>query len=192
MAPDAIGLLALEVAVLGVHAQDVRRARTYTVDEVAIGEFEVEPERGKEPDWDAFARDLRTALVDPVPVREQLRARERRYGPFSRPTAARPAEARVFVDNDATGSATIVEVRAADGIGVLARITDVFAPLGVRIEQAYVSTLGHEVVDTFYVTGTDRQKLIDGQIVAAIEGGVLRALGVEALSDAVHGDDQLR
>jgi [protein-PII] uridylyltransferase len=159
---------------------------------VAIGEFEVEPERGKEPDWDAFARDLRNALVDPIPMREQLRARERRYGPFSRPTAARPAEARVFVDNEATDSATIVEVRAADGIGVLARITDVFAPLGVRVEQAYVSTLGHEVVDTFYVTGPDREKLVTPQLVTAIERGVLQALGAEPLSVSVQGDDQLR
>jgi [protein-PII] uridylyltransferase len=196
VAPDAVGLLALEVAVLGVHAQDVRRARTYTVDDVAIGEFEVEPERGKEPDWDAFAQDLLHALVDPIPVRERLGARERRYGPFARPTAARPAEARVFVDNAATESATIVEVRAADGIGVLARITDVFAPLGVRVEQAYVSTLGHEVVDTFYVTGPDREKLVDREIVTAIERGVLRALGVEPagepVSHSVQGDDQLR
>ena len=61
----------------------------------------------------------------------------------------------MFVDNDATDVATIVEVRAADGIGVLARITDVFAPHGVRVDQAYVSTLGHEVVDTFYVTRAD-------------------------------------
>ncbi|MDQ1429701.1 MAG: [protein-PII] uridylyltransferase [Actinomycetota bacterium] len=191
VAPDAIGLLALEVAVLGVHAQDVRRARTYTVDDVAIGEFEVEPERGKEPDWDTFARDLRSALVDPMPAREQLRARERRYGPFARPTAARPAEPRVFVNNEATDSATIVEVRAADGIGVLARITDVFAPLGVRVEQAYVSTLGHEVVDTFYVTGPDREKLVAPEIVTAIERGVLRALGADSLSYSVQSDDQL-
>ena len=49
LAPDALGLLAVEVAALGVHAQDVRRARTYTVDGVAVGEFEVEPERGRRP-----------------------------------------------------------------------------------------------------------------------------------------------
>jgi [protein-PII] uridylyltransferase len=191
VAPDAIGLLALEVAVLGVHAQDVRRARTYTADAIAIGEFDVEPVRGKEPDWDAFARDLRTALVDPVPVREQLAARERRYGPFSRPTAAHPAEARVIVDNEATDSATIVEVRAADGIGVLARITAVFAPLGLRVEQAYASTLGHEVIDTFYVTGPGGEKVVDGEIMAAVQLGVLRALGAAGTSDFVQDDDQL-
>jgi [protein-PII] uridylyltransferase len=169
-----------------VHAQDVRRARTYTVDGVAVGEFEVEPARGREPDWDRFAADLRAALVDPTAVREQLVARHRRYDSFSRPTAARPAEPRVFVDNDATDVATIVEVRAADGIGVLARITDVFAPHGVRVDQAYVSTLGHEVVDTFYVTRADGAKLTDPEVIDDLERELLRRLRSSA---SVHGAD---
>src|SRR6185295_18784576 len=80
VAPDALGLLAVEVAVLGVHAQSVRSARTFTVEGVAIGDFEVEPERGREPDWEKVAADLRAALVDAGPIREQLTARSARYG----------------------------------------------------------------------------------------------------------------
>jgi [protein-PII] uridylyltransferase len=191
VAPDALGLLAVEVAVLGVHAQSVRRARTFTVDGVAVGEFELEPERGREPDWTRIAADLRAALVDPAPIREQLTARSARYGTFTRPTAARPADPRVFVDNDATGVATLVEVRAADGIGVLARITDAIAASRVRVEQAYVSTLGHEVVDTFYVTTADGAKLTDPDIVTGLEHALLGAL-TPSLSDSGHADDQLR
>src|SRR5207253_2230795 len=136
-------------------------ARTYTVEGVAVGEFEVEPERGRQPDWAVIERDLRAALLDPGPIREQLAARHHRYHSFARPTAARPAEPQVLWDNDATDVATIVEVRAADGIGVLARIADTFAGHRVRVDQAYVSTLGHEVVDTFYVTLGDGGKLAD-------------------------------
>jgi [protein-PII] uridylyltransferase len=176
VAPDALGLLAIEVAVLGVHAQRVRRARTFTREGVAIGEFVLEPERGREPDWATFGDDLRRALVDPGPVREQLSARRARYATFSRPTAARPADPRVLVDNDATDAATIVEVRAADGIGVLARITDAIASCHARVEQAYVSTLGHEVVDTFYVTAADGTKLSAPNIVGRLEEALLAAL----------------
>jgi [protein-PII] uridylyltransferase len=187
VARDALGLLAIEVAVLGVHAQSVRRARTFTVDGVAIGEFELEPERGREPDWDKVRDDLRAALVDARAIREQLAARSARYGNFSRPTAARPADPRVFVDNDATAVATLVEVRAADGIGVLARITDAIAGRDVRVEQAYVSTLGHEVVDTFYVTAPNGTKLTDPDAVSGLETALLLAL-----SGSSQGDDQLR
>jgi [protein-PII] uridylyltransferase len=194
VAPDALGLLAVEVTVLGVHAQSVRRARTYTVEGVAIGEFDLEPEHGREPDWERVASDLRAALVDPVPIREQLATRSTRYDTFSRPTAARPADPRVFVDNQATDAATIVEVRAADGIGVLARITDAIAGRDVRVEQAYVSTLGHEVVDTFYVTAPDGSKLTDPDVVTGLEAALLAALGAAPgrLSDSGHADDQLR
>jgi [protein-PII] uridylyltransferase len=194
VAPDALGLLAVEVAVLGVHAQSVRRARTLTIEGVAVGEFDVEPERGREPDWERFTTDLRAALADPAPIREQLAARSARYGTFTRPTAARPADARVFVDNEATDVATIVEVRAADGIGVLARITDAIAGRGVRVEQAYVSTLGHEVIDTFYVTSPDGAKLTDPHVVAGLEHALLGALrpATGGASDSSHVDDQLR
>jgi [protein-PII] uridylyltransferase len=188
IAPDALGLLAIEVAVLGVHAQGVRRARTFTVDGVALGEFELEPEHGREADWDQVADDLRAALTDPEPIRDQLAARRSRYSTFSRPTAARTAEPRVLVDNDATDVATLVEVRAADGIGVLARITDAIAGQQIRVEQAYVSTLGHEVVDTFYVTAPDGTKLTDPRVVVGLEDALLTAL----TSGSGHADDQLR
>ena len=45
----------------------------------------------------------------------------------------------------------------------------------MRVEQAYVSTLGHEVVDTFYVTAPDGTKLTDPEVVAA-RGCAARAL----------------
>ena len=93
----------------------------------------------------------------------------------------------MFVDNDATAAATLVEVRAADGIGVLARITDAIAGRDVRVEQAYVSTLGHEVVDTFYVTAPDGTKLTDPDVVSGLEAALLTAL-----SGSGQGDDQLR
>jgi [protein-PII] uridylyltransferase len=189
IAPDALGLLAIEVAVLGVHAQSVRSARTFTVEGVAVGEFEVEPERGREPDWDQVATDLRAALIDAGPSRAQLAARSARYGTFTRPTAARPADARVLVDNDATGVATILEVRAADGIGVLARITDAIAGQHVRVEQAYVSTLGHEVIDTFYVTDADGAKLTDPGVVADLERALLVALRPADDPGHAHHDD---
>jgi [protein-PII] uridylyltransferase len=179
--------------VLGVHAQSVRRARTFTVERVAIGEFELEPERGREPEWDRIADDLRAALVDPAPIREELAARRARYGTFARPTAARPADPRVLVDNDATSAATLLEVRAADGVGVLARITDAIARCGVRVEQAYVSTLGHEVVDTFYVTTPAGSKVTDPDSLAGLEDALLAALTpAVGASESGHADDQLR
>jgi [protein-PII] uridylyltransferase len=42
-------------------------------------------------------------------------------------------------------------VRAKDTVGLLYRITRAIAARELDIRRAMVSTLGHEVVDTFYV-----------------------------------------
>ena len=70
------------------------------------------------------------------------------------------------------------EITAVENLGKkdFARVTDAIAGLRVRVEQAYVSTLGHEVVDTFYVTSPDGTKLTDPDVVAALEQALLTAL----------------
>ena len=125
----------------------------------AIGEFEVEPERGREPDWDAVRRrPARRARRPDRRSASNSRRAARATAPFSRPTAARPAEPRVFVDNDATDAAT--HRRGAGRRRHRRARPDhrrVRPARQVRVEQAYVSTLGHEVVDTFYVTARRRE-----------------------------------
>ncbi len=44
-----------------------------------------------------------------------------------------------------------MEVRSPDDVGVLYRVARTFTDLGLDIHQARAVTLGHEVVDTFYV-----------------------------------------
>ena len=179
VAPDATGLLALEVATLGVHGQDVRRACTSTIGSVAVGDFVVEPRLPTVIDWDRFRADLAGALADPIAIAARLAERAHRYSSAARPTAARAAQPRVLVDNTAS-RATVVEVRAADAIGVLYDITSAFAGLGVRVEQAYVSTLGHEVVDSFYVTDASGGRIESPDAVQRVTSAVLAALSGES------------
>jgi len=61
----------------------------------------------------------------------------------------------VLVDNGWSRTATVVEVRAPDGIGVLHRMAVVLERHGLDIRHAKVVTLGHEVVDIFYVNRMD-------------------------------------
>ncbi len=57
----------------------------------------------------------------------------------------------VMVDNEAATRATVVEVRAPDGPGVLHKVTAAIAAQGLDIVSASATTLGNAVVDTFYV-----------------------------------------
>ncbi len=70
-------------------------------------------------------------------------------------SAAHPAEPRVIVHDDASERSTVLEVRAGDAVGLLYRLTRTLSRLDLDIHQTKVVTLGHEVVDTFYLRGAD-------------------------------------
>ncbi len=103
---------------------------------------------------DAVVTALRAALAGELPLAEQLRDRIRRY----RKPAAR-GDASVVVDDDASPSATVVEVHAPDDVGLLAQVAATFADLDVDVRTAKVATLGDRVVDVFYVRDAHGNKI---------------------------------
>ena len=79
----------------------------------------------------------------------------------------------------ASQSATVVEVRAPDSVGLLYRITGVISSSGFDIGHAKVLTLGHEVVDTFYLRDADG-KALSAADAAAIQDALRSELVVDA------------
>ncbi|HET6664529.1 MAG TPA: ACT domain-containing protein, partial [Acidimicrobiales bacterium] len=79
-------------------------------------------------------------------------------------------------DLGATPDATVVEVEAADALGVLYRITSALADLDLDITSAKVQTLGPRVVDSFYVRDGQGAKVADPGVLAEIERALLHAL----------------
>ena len=71
----------------------------------------------------------------------------------------------------------MVEVRSPDAAGLLHNITRALADCGLDVVSAKVATLGHEVVDAFYVRGHDGAKITDPESLAAVEEAVLARLG---------------
>jgi [protein-PII] uridylyltransferase len=126
---------------------------------MAADVFHVDMAREAFPDWARLERDLAAALEDPAVLHTRLADRLRSVRGARR---APVAGTDVVVDNDATPRATVLEVRTDDGPGVLHRVARVLGEHGLDILSAKVETLGHEVVDTFYVrTASEGAKLID-------------------------------
>ena len=119
---------------------------------------------GGGPDWPRFQRDVSRALRGAFALEARLAERATTYEGHRRPRTRKPAPTGVAVDNDASADATVVEVRAPDAIGVLYRITRAFLELQLDIRHAKVLTLGHEVVDSFYVVDQHAKKLDDERI----------------------------
>ena len=81
----------------------------------------------------------------------------------------------VGFDDRASVDATVIDVQAPDGIGVLYRITHALAELDLDIRSAKVQTLGARVHDAFYVLDRDG-KITDPRTLAEIERAILHSL----------------
>jgi [protein-PII] uridylyltransferase len=182
VAADRPGLFCHVAGVLALHGLDVLAARAWSSDDgMALEHFQVEPAFGKEPDWQAVEDDLARALNGGLSLESRLAERARQYAGRSTVLAATPPRTEVTVHSDASDAATVVEVRAPDRIGTLYRITRVLADLGLDIRHAKVATIGHEVVDAFYVVDAAGAKVTDDDRVITIEGALRVVLsGVEA------------
>jgi [protein-PII] uridylyltransferase len=176
VAPDRPALLATVVGVLALHGHSVRTARARSADDgIAVSSFDIE-QAATAPDAGAIEHDVTAALDGRLQLEARLTDRAQRARALRRPRAAHPAQPVVIFDNAGSTNGTIVEVRAPDGVGVLYRTTNALATLGLDIRHAKVSTLGHEVIDTFYVVDSDGEKIADSNLLGHIEKMVLEAL----------------
>ena len=119
---------------------------------MAASQFRVVPPRGG-VDWKPVVDDLRHALDGQLAIEARLAERARTYR-RRRPVQAQPAgPPSVSFHDEESHTATVIEVRAPNRIGVLHRIARALAEVGLDIRHATVQTLGEDVVDTFYVQG---------------------------------------
>ena len=176
VAPDRPGLLAVTAGVLALHRLDVRSAGVFSRGATGVIVCRVAARFGALPDWTPVQSDLRRALNGDLDLDAVLTARETAYTGRSGLPSAPPT---VRLIDDASERATVVEVHAADALGVLHRITGALTATGLDVRTAHISTLGADVVDAFYVLDKDGGKLTDDDLRARVTETVLAALGKE-------------
>ena len=179
-APDRPGLFASVVGVLSLHGVDVLSADVWTTEDgTAVDEFGVMRRLGGDTDWPRVEHDLRDASGGHARPAEQARRPHPHLRQGAQAQAAAAPRLEVLIDNGASTAYTVIEVRAPDGIAVLHRLASALYEAGLDLAHAKVATLGHEVVDVFYVTtGSPSAK------VPEIEHDALRARLVDALTAA--------
>jgi [protein-PII] uridylyltransferase len=176
---DRAGLFAQIAGVLALHGLDVIGASAATrADGVAVDEFRVVKSTAISPNWDRIEQDLRGVAAGEVDIASRLEQRLRTAQRRNRPSAATPPRFEVLLSNDASESTTVVEVRAADAPAVLYRLARALTALGLDVRSAVASTLGHELVDVFYVRTADSSP---GQVPESeferVRSAMLSALG---------------
>jgi [protein-PII] uridylyltransferase len=175
-APDRLGLFSSVAGALALNGMDVRAANVAGEDGVAVEVFTVEVARGTWPDTAKLRDDLAAVLTDRLALGEQLSERERIY-PLRRRSAAHLPASDVTVDNDASETATVLEIRALDEIGLLHRITSALFEAGLDVVSARVSTIGEMVIDAFYVRESGGAKVVEAERLSAITAALEQELG---------------
>ncbi len=168
VAPDRPGLLSLAAGVLALHKLDVRAASAFARGTLAVSVYRVAPRFGSMPDWTVVRDDLHRALDGTLPLAERIADREAAYAGRGAVPAAAPTVALV---DDASDTATVVEIRAPDATGLLHRVTRALEQCGLDVRTAHISTLGADVVDAFYVpriSARDERDRVRAVVLAAL------------------------
>ena len=179
VALDTPGLFAKVAGVLALNGGSIVGASAFTRDDgAAVDTFTVVRPTGAPASW--WAR-VEGDLVDAVAGRLALRARvARRARQDDRRLQKLPdVGTTVHLAADESGSASILEVRAQDRVGVLFAIADALAELELDIVVARIQTLGHEAVDVFTVRDATGRPLDDdhaGEVELAVTAAI-EALG---------------
>jgi [protein-PII] uridylyltransferase len=147
-AVDRPGLFSSLTGALAVTGVDVLGADVWTTDDgIALDVLRVTRRLGGDTDWRRVERLIRGALDGSVDLKVELEKRAKSYA-RKEITYAAP---EVLVDDDIEERATVVEVRSPDMLALLHRVSTTLTNLGLDIRAAKVTTLGHEVVDSFSV-----------------------------------------
>ena len=174
MTADRPGIFSRVAGVLAIHGLDVLAAAAYSTRGRALAEFRVSDPLRDETPWAKVTADLELALDGRLAIRARLSERVRTYARAT-PGALGDGTTTVAFDDRASVDATVIDVQAPDGIGVLYRITHALAELDLDIRSAKVQTLGRRVHDAFYVR--DRGgKITDACTLAEIERAILHSL----------------
>ncbi|MFL5766681.1 MAG: ACT domain-containing protein, partial [Actinomycetota bacterium] len=168
VAADRPGLLSWIAGALSLAGLSILSAQVFTTnDEVAVDVFEVvgafDPDVGEER-WRRFRSTLRKVLEGRLSLEHRVEEQRANYPP---PREDIPLEVRV--DNDASDFYTVIEVGAADRIGLLFQITRTFSELELDVHLAKVATYGGRVVDAFYVRDALGRRIEHPALAAKLE-----------------------
>ncbi|HEV3356476.1 MAG TPA: [protein-PII] uridylyltransferase [Pseudonocardiaceae bacterium] len=170
VAPDRTGLLARAAGVLALNSLQVHAATLRSHHGIAVDVFGVSPRFGQLPDPALLREQLARALDGSLPLAERLLAKEQDYahtmGERAKPHA-------LWFDDEATG-AIVLELRAADRIGLLYRIATALEECGADVRWARVATPGATAVSSFCLA-TEGEPKLDPKDCARIEEHVLAA-----------------
>ena len=130
-----------------------------------------DPPQSRLDDIQSRARELLMGQVEgPPTVRKTWGKKDSRALQLSRP------KIQVKINNQTVDAATIIDIFAYNKSGLLYRIAKKIYQLGLDVNYARVSTYAHQVIDVFYVTDDQGNKIRNKNQVHIIKKEILKTV----------------
>jgi [protein-PII] uridylyltransferase len=180
--PDHPGLFSKLAGAVAVSGGSIVDAKAFTTtDGFALDVFSVQDAEGE-----AFGDPSRIARLrqtiektlsgetSPRRILAQRPARKKRVAAFK-------VQPRVGFDNEASTTATVVEVEGLDRQGFLYDVTQALFESGLSISSSIVATYGERAIDVFYVRDGFGHKITHPERLKSVEARLLKVLSEEGL-----------
>ncbi len=176
--PDHPGLFSQLAGAIAAAGGSIVEAKAFTTsDGFALDVFSIQDAEGgllgDEARVARLAGTIRRSLKGEFVPRTAIARR-----PLKGRAAAFHVRPRVHFDNNASATATVMEVEGADRPGLLFDVTRAIFEAGLSISSAIVATYGERAVDVFYVRDGFGHKVTHKERRANVERRILKALGL--------------
>jgi len=179
--PDHPGLFSQLAGAVSISGGTIVDAKAFTTtDGFALDVFSVQDAEGGTFGDAARVERLRQSIERTLRG-EVYPRRAIAQRPVKRRATAFRVTPRINFDNEASSSATVVEVEGLDRPGLLYEVTDALFQSGLSISSAMVSTYGERAVDVFYVRDGFGHKVYHQERLKAVHDRLLKALAAEPL-----------
>jgi len=128
--------------------------------------------------WKDIKNSLSQLFEGEISLQEMLKSRIR-YAGEQKKMAMVP---RVHVERTMGNPFTVIRVEARDHIGMLYKVSAVFADFGVRIHRAKISTQGDRAIDVFYVSMRNTNFDLN-KVIRSFKEHMIHTLLIEKLED---------
>lgn len=176
---DHPGLFSRITGAMSVSGANIVDAKIHTTtDGMALDTFYIQDSEGKVYDQRGRMKKLRQAIEDTLQGarRPHLEIMDRRESSLPSRTEIFTVQPAVILDNKASNTHTVIEVRGRDRPGLLANLTRTLFTLSLSISSAHIATYGERAVDVFYVKDSFGLKITNKVKLANIEKKLLQAL----------------
>ncbi len=163
IAPDQHGMFSRVAGVLALSGLRVLLAGAHTEYGMALEQFRVESVLGLEIDWAQVTDYVQLALSRRLALEARL---AEKIDAYQSSTTFRPrpiVAPKVTIDNEASSTATIIEVAAQAHMGLLSRVTSALSQIDLDILTAKMQDLGGDVIHAYYVRDGQGNKVIDSK-----------------------------